>query len=25
LILHPGGTSENSNAFVLGLKMGFTF
>jgi len=24
-ILHPGGTSENSNAFVLGLKMGFTF
>lgn len=24
-ILHPGGTSQNSNAFVLGLKMGFTF
>ena len=24
-ILHPGGTSQNSNAFVAGLKMGFTF
>jgi porin len=24
-ILHPGGTSINSNAFVLGLKTGFTF
>lgn len=24
-IIHPGGTSQNSNAFVAGLKMGFTF
>jgi len=24
-VLHPGGTSINSNAFVLGLKTGFTF
>ncbi|XYJ87907.1 hypothetical protein AEMCBJ_10345 [Cupriavidus necator] len=24
-ILHPGGTSRNSNAFVIGLKSGVTF
>ncbi|SMF58707.1 carbohydrate porin [Pseudogulbenkiania subflava] len=24
-ILHPGGTSQNSNAFVIGLKTGVTF
>jgi porin len=24
-IVHPGGTTQNDNAFVLGLKTGFTF
>ena len=24
-ILHPGGTTQNRNAFVLGLKSGLTF
>ncbi|MBV2181474.1 MAG: carbohydrate porin [Castellaniella sp.] len=24
-VMHPGGTSENSNAFIIGLKTGITF